>query len=104
MATPTNLQLIENTVAVSWSDGEETFLPVPYLRAHSPSAEVAGERDIFGKNYGGHAGTGTLDVSLLGWEWIGSYAVRFEFSDGHRTGLYSYAYLRKLGKDHEAGA
>ena len=27
---------------------------------------------------------------------IGNYALRFEFSDGHRTGLYSYDYLRSL--------
>ncbi|MDQ5979495.1 MAG: hypothetical protein QG602_2469, partial [Verrucomicrobiota bacterium] len=26
-----------------------------------------------------------------------NYAIRFDFSDGHRTGLYSYDLLRKLG-------
>ena len=27
---------------------------------------------------------------------VGNYALRFDFSDGHRTVLYSYDYLRKL--------
>ena len=27
---------------------------------------------------------------------VGNYAIRFDFSDGHNTGLYSYDYLRKL--------
>jgi DUF971 family protein len=27
---------------------------------------------------------------------VGNYALRFEFSDGHRTGLYTYDYLRAL--------
>jgi DUF971 family protein len=28
---------------------------------------------------------------------IGRYAVRFLFSDGHQTGLFSYGYLREIG-------
>ena len=41
------------------------------------------------KEYGG--------VRVTGWERIGNYAIRFDFSDGHRTGLYSYELLRQLG-------
>jgi len=32
---------------------------------------------------------------------IGSYAVRIVFSDGHSTGLYTWAYLVKLGREHK---
>jgi DUF971 family protein len=91
--------VIGDTVAISWPDGAESYLPVRFLRARSPSADVLGERDIFGQKYGGQAGAGAADVRVTGWEWIGAYAVRFEFSDGHRTGLYSYAYLRALGDE-----
>ncbi|MDB6115234.1 MAG: hypothetical protein JWQ62_2179, partial [Lacunisphaera sp.] len=38
-----------------------------------------------------------VGVEVTGWERIGNYALRFEFSDGHRTGLYSYELLRQLG-------
>jgi DUF971 family protein len=35
---------------------------------------------------------------VTGWESVGNYAIRFDFSDGHRTGLYTFDYLRKLGE------
>jgi DUF971 family protein len=28
---------------------------------------------------------------------VGRYAVHIEWSDGHRTGIYTYAHLRALG-------
>jgi DUF971 family protein len=37
-------------------------------------------------------------VRVTGWEQIGNYAIRFKFSDGHGTGLYTYDYLRTLGQ------
>jgi DUF971 family protein len=30
------------------------------------------------------------------WDRVGNYALRFGFSDGHQTGLYTYDYLRAL--------
>ena len=29
-------------------------------------------------------------------ELVGNYAIRFEFSDGHSTGIYSWSYLREI--------
>lgn len=96
---PTNVQLIGSEVAIVWSDGREDYYPMSFLRANSPSAEQAGERDIFGTQYGGSSRTEFEGVTVVGFETMGAYALRFEFSDGHRTGLYSFEYLRKLG-DH----
>jgi DUF971 family protein len=95
---PAEIQIIGSELAIRWVDGTETFIPIPKLRAASPSAEVQGERDIFGRRYGGEAGAGRPDVDLLGWTPIGNYAIRFRFSDGHQTGLYTYDYLRELGE------
>lgn len=81
-----------------WSDGAESYLPAAKLRAASPSAETRGERDIFGQQYGGTDKKDFSEVHVLGWEQIGNYALRFDFSDGHRTGLYSYEYLQELGR------
>ena len=58
---------------------------------------LPGERDIFGHQYGGEVPKNYVGVEVTGWERIGNYALRFEFSDGHRTGLYSYDLLRELG-------
>lgn len=94
--TPTNVQLIGAEVAIAWSDGVETYLGAERLRAASPSAETQGERDILGQQYGGQGPRAFPGVRVLGWEQVGNYAIRFEFSDGHRTGLYSFVYLRRL--------
>ena len=97
MHTPTNIQVIGDQVAIAWSDGTESYLPFTDLRAASPSAETQGERDILGQRHGGHGRRNFDGVQVTGWERVGNYAVRFEFSDGHRTGLYAYDYLKKLG-------
>jgi DUF971 family protein len=96
LPTPTNVQVIGDEVAIAWSDGVETYLTAEKLRAASPSAETQGERDILGQQYGGTGPKDFAQVRVLGWERVGNYALRFDFSDGHRTGLYSYDYLRKL--------
>jgi DUF971 family protein len=96
LPTPTNVQVIGDEVAIAWSDGAETYLTAAKLRAASPSAETQGERDILGQHYGGNGPKDFAQVRVLGWERVGNYALRFDFSDGHRTGLYSYDYLRRL--------
>ncbi len=98
MHAPANIQLIGEEVAIVWDDGVESYFPFEKLRAASPSAETQGERDILGNQYGGNGPTKFAGVQVLGWAQIGNYAIRFDFSDGHRTGLYSYDYLRKLAE------
>ena len=94
--TPTQVQIVGTEVAIAWSDGTESYYSGPALRAASPSAETQGERDILGQKYGGDGPREFPGVQVVGWDRIGNYALRFDFSDGHRTGLYSYDYLRKL--------
>lgn len=99
METPTSIELIGTEIAVRWSDGKETYYTPEHLRRASPSAETQGEKDIFGTQYGGQQPAPSKSVQVLSWERVGNYAIRFEFSDGHRTGLYSYEYLRKIAVD-----
>ncbi len=98
MIAPTDIQLIGTEVAIRWEDGLESYISFATLRAASPSAEVKGERDIFGHQYGGEVPKNFVGVEVTNWERIGNYAIRFDFSDGHRTGLYSYEMLRKLAE------
>ena len=96
MHAPTNIQIIGREVAIAWNDGVETYYGFEALRAASPSAANLGERDILGNQYGGNGPKSFPGVEVLGWEIVGNYALRFMFSDGHGTGLYSYDYLRKI--------
>ena len=47
-SSPAKIELVGNTLALVWSDGKEHFFNSSFLREQSPSAEQAGEADIFG--------------------------------------------------------
>lgn len=93
---PTEIQVIGREVALRWSDETESYFPIDFLRAWSPSAENIGEVDILGQVHGGTHGQRYSGIQILDWEFIGNYAIRFHFSDGHKTGLYSFPYLKEL--------
>lgn len=99
---PQSLQIVGDLVAILWEDGVEHYIPHPVLRAESPSAVNKGERDIFGNKYGGDTRTEFPDVRVQGWHYVGNYAIRIEFSDGHNTGLFSWKLLRELGEKQTA--
>ena len=83
-----------NALTVAFEDGQCFELAAEYLRVESPSAEVRG--------HGGGPKTivkGKQDVKISGLEPVGNYAVRIGFDDGHDSGLYSWAYLYKLGSE-----
>lgn len=71
-------------------------LEAEYLRVESPSAEVQGHSPNEKKTIAGKRG-----VRIIGLDPVGNYAVRIRFDDGHDTGLFTWAYLRKLGTDYE---
>jgi len=74
---------------VAWSDGHASEYPLVYLRGWCPCAECQGHE---GRRRFVHA----ADAALASWEPVGRYAICFAWRDGHRTGIYSYAYLRAL--------
>ncbi|MEM6911741.1 MAG: DUF971 domain-containing protein [Verrucomicrobiota bacterium] len=96
---PEDIQAVGQEMAIRWSDGEETYLPMEKLRAASPSAEMKGERDLLGNRIGGSAQTDFPGVKVKRWEIVGGYALLFFFSDGHDTGIYPFEYLRRLGRE-----
>jgi DUF971 family protein len=81
---------------VVYDSGEALALPAEYLRVESPSAEVKGhgpgqEQLVWGKR----------NVKIKALEPVGTYAVRIIFDDGHSTGLFTWPYLLKLGREHD---
>lgn len=95
---PTDIQIIGSELAIKWSDDTEDFYPMERLRALSPSAENMGEQDLLGNTYGGDSRERFPGVRVTGWQQIGGYALLLSFSDGHKTGIYSYGYLKKISE------
>ncbi len=87
----------EKTLEIDFDDGRSFVYPAEFLRVESPSAEVQGhgpdQKQIV---------AGRRHVGIMAVEPVGHYAVRIKFDDLHDTGIYSWDYLYRLGKDREA--
>lgn len=99
MTRPANIAAVGKEMAISWADGTESYISMERLRAASPSAENVGEQDLLGNTYGGTAQRHFPGVTVTGWRMVGGYAVQFDFSDGHCTGIFPYELLQRLGAD-----
>jgi DUF971 family protein len=95
---PTEIRLSKDrrTLTVSFREGESVSLSAEYLRVFSPSAEVQGHSAEQRKVVGGKEA-----VAIVSVEPVGNYAVKLHFDDMHNTGIFSWAYLHKLGSQHE---
>jgi DUF971 family protein len=79
---------------IDWDDGHRSRHVLKTLRDQCPCASCKGERE-------GNKGE-LLPIltpgqyELKGMEPVGSYALQMHWGDGHRTGIYTYEYLRYL--------
>ncbi len=95
---PTAIQRIGSELAVAWTDGSETYLPLERLRRACPCAACGGEPDVLGRVIRPEVSYDAASFDLTGWEIVGGYGFQPRWADGHRTGIYPYAYLRRLGE------
>lgn len=98
-SAPKTLELDrEIGLTVRWQDGVESFYPLAYLRRMSPSADMRQLRDEMETNplvVVPDTGPGTA-LRAVDAQLVGNYALRVIFSDGHRTGIFSWDYLRSI--------
>jgi DUF971 family protein len=90
----------ETELGVDWQDGHASVYTLSYLRKSCPCA-VCQEEDVH--TLGLRRGirlrprpSASEDVRALMIQPIGRYAIQLVWSDGHRAGIYSYDYLRKI--------
>ena len=86
-------QLSRTEFAITWSDGHVSTYSLRYLRQQCPCAmcvdEWTHERRL-------DAEAIPQDINILNFSQVGNYAVRFNWSDGHNTGIYPFDRLREL--------
>jgi DUF971 family protein len=87
----------KRTLTVAFDDGSRFAFPAERLRVLSPSAEVQGHSPAQRKTV-----PGKRDVAIVAVEPVGNYAVRLTFDDRHNTGIYSWDYFLRLGREGEA--
>lgn len=98
MPTPTELNLhrASRVLEITFDDGAHFVLPIELLRVYSPSAEVMGHGP--GQRV---LQVGKEEVNIEKIEPVGNYAVCLHFDDEHNTGIYSWEYLYRLGRERD---
>jgi DUF971 family protein len=89
----------EDQLRIEWKDGTVNDYSARQLRLACPCAGCIEE----------WTGRQILDpasvpesIRLLTAELVGRYALSFQWSDGHRTGIFSWDYLRRLAAREQA--
>ena len=91
-----DVQLIGRELALRWSDGAESYFDLQFLRRACPCASCGGEPDVLGNVIRPEVSYNENSFELRAWNLVGGYALQPRWQDGHDTGLYSFAYLRRL--------
>lgn len=91
----------DHALDVQWQDGRQCRYSISYLRSMCPCAQCRAMRDeqktarkkltltILPGNYAGQL---TATAASM----VGNYALKIQFSDGHDSGIFSFAYLREI--------
>ncbi len=85
----------DHALVVTWPGGAPLTIPAKALRDGCPCAGCVEE--FTGKKL---LDTSSIpdDIRPLALDAVGNYAIRIEWSDGHSTGLYTWATLRTIGE------
>ncbi len=104
---PTGITADRNkkTLSISWEDGTSTEIPFARLRAACPCAQCRGGHEnmsdtpdplVFQIPLRDARENEVTDVQL-----VGNYGLTVAWGDGHKFGIYTWDYLRKLGGDQD---
>lgn len=94
MSSPRTIQLFPTgEIGVIWDDGAEQYLTARDVRLACPCAscvdELTGRQTLVPERV-------PASIRAESWQAIGRYAIQFRWSDGHQTGIYTFAHLRQL--------
>jgi DUF971 family protein len=100
--SPTGITVNKQTreMSLSWNDGHTSRYPFGLLRAGCPCASCRGGHENMSHTPPESAFEVNLpdspETRLVNIVPMGSYALSFEWEDGHHFGIYTWAYLRAL--------
>ena len=104
-ATNVEVDMKQRQVRITWGDGFKSVYPFDYLRKNCPCATCNEQRKdddplrILKPEQA--MASGNLMVSKPV-EMVGNYALQFNWIDGHRTGIYTFEYLRQMTPNDDA--
>ena len=81
----------DRTLKIVWDDGTERLYDVVALRRHCPCAACVEQKSAAADGIQTDSHVRPTEIRS-----VGRYALLIAFSDGHRTGIYSFATLRNF--------
>jgi len=95
--SPLHIALVGNEFSIAWSDETESYLELEFLRRHCPCAACCGESDVLGNVAKPEVTYTSASFRLRSWQEVGGYAIQPTWEDGHKSGLYTFPFLQRLG-------
>lgn len=97
--TPRDLKvkIAEQRLLIEWKDGKHSEFSLAQLRRVCPCATCRTEREQQSSNPLRILKADPTGVRVTNARLVGSYAIQFDYSDGHNTGIYDFRFLRSLG-------
>jgi prepilin-type processing-associated H-X9-DG protein len=85
------------TVTITWADGHVSAYALAWLRANCPCAVCTEDPWAAAQNPDALSLSASPPPSteIVGAELVGGYAIRFVWADGHDSGIYTFAALRR---------
>lgn len=96
---PTRIERGSTSLEIQWKDSHHSELFYRLLREKCPCARCQATR--VGKDPFHILPSGDFfeNLRLLDIQRVGRYAVRLIWNDGHRTGIYTFQFLRELSEN-----
>lgn len=96
-ATAVTADKTQRLLIIQWDDGHTSRLSYAGLRANCPCVECKGGHLYMGTppDLETMRQTPNEGVTIEQIQAVGAYALQFQWSDGHYTGIYTWGYLRQ---------
>jgi DUF971 family protein len=88
-------------ISIDWKDGHKSTFDNEYLRDQCPCASCTGAHGTEPRPKASENPLKlfTPKLKMESVEPVGNYAIRIVWNDGHSTGIYSFAHLRKISPE-----
>ena len=92
-----SVECFENFIVFKYQNNADVCVSLKTLRLCCPCAFCSGETDVFGNKYvGDNKKLSEEGFVLKGYSFVGLYALRFIWKDGHSDGLYTFDLLKNI--------
>lgn len=95
-ATSVDLSPDQQVLSLGWDDGRRTAVTARALRQGCPCAECV---DEWTRKRTFDPEKVPEQMRILEMRPVGNYALSFQFSDAHATGIFNWSFLRELSRD-----